>query len=142
MVRNQKPTGRAASMPVGLINGAGISLGITILGSAVIAKMLDMRKMDEKMIGYAVMIMLMTASFLGAMVSRNRIKRQHLLVCCLAGVIYLLELLGITALFFGGQYEAIGVTMSVVFGGSMLALLCGGRSSGAGRRRKTVSANR
>lgn len=142
MIRNQKPTGRAASIPAGLLSGMVVSLGITILGAAIIAKLLDLGKMSEEMIGYSVMVMLMAASFAGALVSRSRIKRQHLLVCGLAAVLYFLMLLGITALFFGGQYEAVGVTGVLVFGGSMLAVLCGRRSDGAGKRRKAVRVNR
>lgn len=142
MVRNQKMTGRAVSMPAGVFNGAVISLVITILGSAITAKLLDTGKMREEMIGYVIMVILMAASFVGALVSKTRIKRQKLLACGLAGAVYFLELMGITALFFGGQYEAVGVTGSLVIGGSLLASLCGSHTDRVGKRRKAVRANR
>lgn len=142
MTRSQKPSGRASSMPVGLMTGAAASMGITLLGSAVIAKLMDAEKMDENMIGYAVMVMLLTASCAGALISRKRIKHQHLLVCGLTGVLYFLMLMSITALFFGGQYEAVGVTAGLILAGSMLPLLAGNRCQRKEKRRMSVRVNR
>lgn len=142
MTGKLKNTGRATSMPVGLLSGLAVSFGVTILGIGMIAKALDMEKMREGAIGYAVMVLLLAASFAGALVSRNRIKRQYLLVCGLSALMYFLTLLSITALFFGGQYEAVGVTGLLVLGGSMLALLTGGQGRRGGKRRKLPKANR
>jgi len=142
MIRNQKMSGRAVSMPAGLLFGATTSLGITILGSVIIAKLLDAEIIEENAVGYAVLVMLMTASFAGATISRNKIKRQYLIVCGLSGVIYYITLMGITALFFGGQYEAVGVTCILVMGGSVLALVAGKKPDRVGKRRKTVAMNR
>lgn len=137
MIGNRKNSGRAASMPAGLLYGLAVSLGVTILGTGIIAKTLDMEKMREGMTGYAVMILLFAASYTGALVSRNKIKRQHLAVCGLSALQYFLMLLSITTLFFGGQYEAVGVTGLLVLGGSMLALITGrGRRRGGGRRKR------
>ncbi len=135
MVRSQKTTGRATSMPAGLAVGAAVSAGLTFLLTALLAKLLDMETLAWENIGYGIMIMLLIASFGGAMVSYAKVKRQRMLVCAASGVIYFAILLSITALFFGGQFEAVGVTAALVFGGSITAGLLG-HHGGGGRRRK------
>lgn len=135
MVTNQKPSGRASSMPTGLLTGLLVSLGITLLLAAVSAKLVDKRWIEEKDIGYCAMVILMAAPFIGNRVAQNRIKRQRLLVCAMSGGLYFLSLMGITALFFGGQYEAVGVTLLLIAGGSALTMLVGNRKKG-GRNRK------
>lgn len=139
---NRKPSGRALSMPAGLLFGAIISLGLTILSAVVLAKLVASEVMAEANIGYGVMAMLLVASFIGSLCAHARIKRQRLLVCGLSGVIYFLILLSITALFFGGQYEAVGVTGLLVLGGSLTAGLLGTMPGRGGKRRKNKLPNR
>ncbi len=133
MVANQKITVRASSMPAGLAVGGCVSLGTTLLLAAGLAKLVDMEILAWENIGYGIMLLLLLSSFLGAMTAFARIKRQRLLVCLVSGGIYLALLLSITALFFGGQYEAVGVTALLVLGGSGAAALlglCGGKGRG------------
>ena len=142
MVVNQKPSGRASSMPMGLTTGLVTSLGITILLAALSAKMVDMQWIEEKDIGYCAMVILLAAPYGGAVTAQNRIKRQRLLVCAISGGLYFLVLMGITALFFGGQYEAVGVTSLLIVGGTALSVLSGGQHNRAGKRRKKKWSNR
>ena len=139
---NRKPTGRAASMPAGLASGAVASLSVTLLASAMIAKMVEDENLAESGVGYGIMITLMAASFFGALIAAGRIKRQRLMVCVMSGVIYFLSLLGITGLFFGGQYEAVGVTGLLIMGGSMLAVLTTVGGKRGGRRVRVKTENR
>ena len=136
MMRNQKPIGRAVSMPKGLTLGGIASLGITMAGAAVIAKLLETERVGESMVGYAVMVLLLGSSFAGTWISQRRIKRRLLLVSLLSGGIYFALLLSITALFFGGQYEAVGVTGLLLLGGSGTALLLAGRIGRGVERKK------
>lgn len=125
MITNRKITGRAASMPIGLLEGTLVSIMLTIMASAMIAKMVDREVLLWEHMGYGIMIALLTASMAGAIVSIHRIKRRVLLVAALSGLLYALVLLVITALLFGGQYEAVGVTLSLILGGSLAAgLIC------------------
>ena len=123
MTMNHKPSGRAASIPVGLASGAIASLAVTILGSAIIAKLVDAEILDEEKIGYGIMVLLLVASWMGAVVSYSRIKRRRMLICMLSGAVYMLTLLAITALFFGGQYSGVGATLLMVLCGAVLAVL-------------------
>ena len=77
MAVNQKITGRTMSVPAGLAFGAVISMSVTILAAAVLAKLVDMETLAWESIGYGIMVLLMLASFLGASASYFRIKRQR-----------------------------------------------------------------
>ena len=121
MITNKKPTGRAASMPKGLFLGAMVSLLITILSAIVIAKLVNSEYLQEAKIGYGIMLSIMVSSFSGSMLATFQVKRRILLVCMLSGILYFLILLSITAIFFGGQYEAVGVTGILVMGSAVLA---------------------
>lgn len=142
MTVNQKPSGRASSIPMGLLTGALVSLAITMLLAALAAKLTLAEITEESHIGYYVIIILMTASFFGTHTACSKIKRQRLMVCLLSGVVFFLLLMSITALFFGGQYEAVGVTAVLVFGGSMLAAMTNSNWGRGRKQRKTRRRNR
>lgn len=139
---NRKPTGRTMSMPGGLALGGLCSLVVTLACAAVLAWLVSAEKVPEQGIGYGVMVFLILASFLGSMVSWTRIRRQRLVVCLLSGVVYLGILLGITALFFGGQYSAVGVTALLILCGNGLAVLTGLGKGSTGKRQKLKLPNR
>lgn len=120
---NKRSTGKAKSMPAGLALGATGSVGITLVMSAVGAKLMDAGALKEGTIGYIAMVILLAAAMIGAFISAGCIKRQRLLVCGLSGLVYYVILLSMTALFFGGQYQGMGVTALMVLCGSGLAAL-------------------
>lgn len=121
MVSNHKPTGRSISMPAGLAKGAALAMGVTIAGCALIAKAVEKELLEEEKIGYAIMVMLILASYTGAIYSYKKIKRRRLPVCMFSGVIYLCLLMVVTVLFFGGQFSAVGETGLLIICGSFLA---------------------
>lgn len=135
MVINQKPTGRASSIQAGLVFGAVISLSATMLAAVVLAKLIESEKMPWESVGYGILALLLISSFLGSVSAYSKIKRQRLMVCLLSGFIYFGILLSITALFFGGQYEAVGETAALVFAGSGTAGLLGLKEKRGGKRK-------
>lgn len=130
------------SIPMGLLLGGGVSMAVTLGAVAVLAKLLDSEKLAWENVGTGIVVMLIAASFLGAMVSSGKIKRQRLLVCAASGALYFGMLLAITALFFGGQYESVWLTGVLILVGSGGAVLIGLRGEGKGRRRKIKLPNR
>ena len=120
-------SGRAVSTPAGLLFGAGVSLAVTLFGTMILAWMVDNEKMQWEKIGYGIMVVILMASFWGSLLSFQKIKRQRLMVCLLSGAAYLAVLLSLTALFFGGQYQAVGVTSALILAGSGAAGLLGVR---------------
>lgn len=132
MVMKQK--GKARSIPAGVLMGVGVALGWTILASAVAAKLIDMEWIGQNTIGYASLLILLSGSFLAASVAKHEIKKQRLMVCGITAAGYYLSLLAITALFFGGQYQGMGVTALLVLCGSALAALPDKAGRGGNRR--------
>ena len=141
MVVNRKPTGRAMSIPGGLAVGILFSMAVTLVLTAVLAKLVETETVPQEKIGYGVMVILVLSAFIGAMTAFSRIKRQRLMVCGLSGVIYFGVLMSITALFFGGQYSAVGVTALLILLGSAAAALLG-LKQGRGGSRKKIKVNR
>lgn len=135
MTVNKKTGGTAVTMPAGLSLGAVASMLVTFLCAAILAKLIDSEAVPEDSIGYGIMVLLVLSSYIGAMVASKRIKRKMLTVCVLSGVVYMAMLLGITALFFGGQYQAVGVTALLVMCGIGLAVLTHMQQMGRGKRR-------
>ena len=131
-----KVTGKAMSMPGGLALGGVVSLFVTLLAAAILAKLMELERIPENSIGYGIMILLVLASFSGAAFSAWQIKRRRLIVCVLSGVVYMASLLAATALFFGGQYSSVGVTALMVLCGVGLAALAGTQRNKAGKKRK------
>ena len=137
MVSNQRPTGRATSMPKGLLFGALGGVSVTIITTGVLAKLIDMETVSWEQVGYGVMVILLLSSASGAVISSHRIKHRILLVCTLSGAIYFVILMSVTALFFGGQYEAVGVTCALIASGSIgVGLLAVGRGDGRSNQKR------
>lgn len=133
----QTYTGRTLSLPAGVAAGIGVSLGISAAAIAVLAKLVDSETLAWENIGYGIMVMLLAASFLGALTAYRKIKRQRLMICLLTGMVFFGILLSMTALFFGGRYHGVGVTFLLILAGSGCAGLLGLREGkGRGRKRR------
>lgn len=141
MQTKQTYTGRTLSIPAGMGVGLGVSLGITAAAIAVLAKLVDTQTLAWENVGYGIMVMLLAASFFGALTAYGKIKRQRLMVCLLTGAAFFGFLLSMTALFFGGQFDGVLYTFLLVLAGSSAAGLLGlrqGRGGGKKQRRRRI----
>ena len=136
MHTKKKVTGTAMAIPAGLGIGIAASLAVTLLGAAFIAWLIAGERIGEASTGYGAMAILVLASAVGAFVSSSLIKRLRLQICLLSGVGYFLMLLGMTALFFGGQYQGMGVSGITVLIGCVAIAFLPGKNSRNGRKRK------
>lgn len=141
MVVNQKPSGMAKSMPIGLALGWTASMIITAAGCALLAGAILSGKTGWGTVGYGAMVILLAASYAGAAVSCNLIRHRKLLVCMLSGVFYLLSLTAATALLFGGEFGPVWLTVLLVAGGASTAALvhCAEKKEERRRRKKRRS---
>lgn len=117
MTANRKVTGKALSIPGGLMVGTCVSLGLTLLFSGILAKLVSAEKLPWEQIGYGIMALLFLSALSGAASAATAVKHRRLAVCLMAGALYWIALLAITALFFGGQYHGLGVTALIIFAG-------------------------
>ena len=123
-------------MPRGLAAGAAANLATTIIGALVLSFMLSKESLQWENTGYVIMITLLLSSFSGTAVAISKIKRRRLLVGSLSCGIYFLILILTAVLFFGGTYEAIGITLGVIISGSASALLLTGNKKGSQKHHK------
>lgn len=139
MVTRQKATGRSVSIPVGIAWGMLVGIGITVIGAAVLAWMMSGEKLSGDGLGYGIIVVLLVSSYVGALIASNKIKRLRVQMCILSGVVYYLSLVAVTALFFGGKYQGMGVTAIVVIIGCVSAsitMLSGKKSNKPKIRKK------
>ena len=135
MVLNKKVTGTAKSIPVGICIGMFVALVVTLSGALITAWLVSNERISDDGIGYSAMIILMASSMLGTFTAQSLVKHQKLIICAATGGSYYLMLLSITALFFGGQYQGMGVTALVIAAGTAVIILTGIKGS-AGHNRK------
>ena len=129
-------------MITGLAAGVLLSLAITLVGAAILAKLIDAESLREENIGYSIMILLILSSAIGAMVALLKIRRRNLLVCMISPVLYWISLMTTTALFFGGQYSAAAETLAVILGGGLFSFFLLSAGKGRGGKRKIRIPNR
>lgn len=141
MKDHKRRKGTAVSIPEGIAWGACTGITIILMTSAALAKLMDAQTLQWENVGWWIMTMLLLASFIGAMVSCGMIKRKRMQMSLLSGAILWLMLLGFTALFFGGQYEGVGVTGGLVLAGSISAGLTGSKPK-KGRKGKKLQNTR
>ena len=118
-----KPIGKKASVPAGLVTGILTSLGFLFLGASILAWMINKEMLEKKATGYGVMMLLIVASYMGCKVGYIRIKEKRRIISGMVGVVLMLILLSVTALFFDGQYSGVGVTLMQILCGCGLAVL-------------------
>ena len=142
MIRKHISTGRALSMPAGLATGLTIGLATTLILSAILAKLVSIEKVKWGSVGYGIMIILLITSAIDSKATCFMIKRRKLIGCLLAGLLYWLSLIMITALFFGGQYDGMGVTGVIVFCGSAIVCLLESRGEKGKKANTRISVSR
>lgn len=133
MVRNHKVTGTSSSIPVGIALGVLSALAISLIGVAISAYLIHGEIVKQNSIGFAALIILVLAAASGGLVAMSRIKRLRMQMSLLTGACYYLLLLSITALFFGGQYQGMGVAALAVLAGSGLVSFLGMREKKTGK---------
>lgn len=136
MTVNRKVTGTSVTMPIGIGIGCGISLVLTIIGAGIAAKLISMEVLREEAIGYGAMLIILAASICGAGIAVKKVKKRMLQVCALVGAIYFASLLAMTAMFFGGKYQGMGVTAMLVLAGCGVVVLIAGREKKPKKYRK------
>lgn len=136
MVNHSKRMRKHAAMPVALGYGALISMGMILLGTAIMAQMIDREIMGADKKDYGIMILLIAATYLGSKTAYTRFGEKRFLISVLSGLTVFCLLLGITAVFFGGQFKGIGPNMILILCGCGLAALPRKEGRSTGRKRK------
>lgn len=107
-------SGKAVSIPKGLVMGNSISLGLTLLLSLALAGLISQERLAWSQVGYGILAILFISALLGTAVSVKAVKRQRLMIAMGSGLLFWATLIAITALFFGGQYDGMLVTGLII----------------------------
>lgn len=127
---NRKVTGKAMPMVTGVLLGSGVSLLLTLVCALAVAWLIDREILEELNVGYGIMLVLALSSVSGAWMAAMLVKRQRLPVTMITGGLYLLWLLGIGILCFGGQLQGVVPTTLLVLGCCLATALVGNRKKG------------
>ena len=116
------------SIPAAVGVGTVISTIVMLIGAIVIALLISNELISDQSMDYGVLALTMLSAILGCSVSNVVAKRRLLIVSVCTAVTFLLVLISITAIFYGGQYSAIPVTALVILGGGVSSVLIIGKT--------------
>ncbi|MBO5952669.1 MAG: TIGR04086 family membrane protein [Oscillospiraceae bacterium] len=135
-VKLKKPD-QKSTMPIGVCVGILIAALTTIVSACVAAVLFSGERLPESAMGYAVVLILLISTAVGALVGMIITAHQRMLVCLFVGGGYYALLLSCTALFFGGMYQGVGVTALVILAAALGCGLLGlTRGKGAARMKR------
>ena len=120
----------------GALIGAGGSMLITIVLSAIFAALAERETIGEDMLSGVSALVLILSSLAGSLLGVLVTGHHRLVVCLCTGVVYYAALLACAALVFEGAYHNMGVTALIVLGGSGAAALLGLKEERRGRSKR------
>ena len=133
-MKYQKFTKRTAGA---IAIGTSAALLATLAGCALCAWLVSAEMIPETAMGYCAPIVLLISSFTGGKVAIGRTQDMRLVMGGAVAVCYVLAMLAVTALFFNGMYQRVGITMLVAMGGGAVAAILGNRVKKMGISRKS-----
>lgn len=122
--------------------GVGISVAAMLAGIAISAGLIISDRMPVSAQGYCVMVIAVVSSFLGAVAVLRKAEGKKLIISTLFAAVYVLVLLGISALLFEGQYQGIGVTALLILCGATVGAFLGTKDKKRGISRKSKMKHR
>ena len=142
MVRNSKVTGTALPMALGITIGVGSSILMLVLSVVFIARLIIGEKMPLSAIGYVIMAAHVLSVCMGGIIASAAFKHRKMVVCLIVSAMYYLVLVSCTAIFFGGQYQGMGITALVVAGAAGITGWFASREKNNGTKRYKKYRNR
>ena len=132
----KKQTGQAPSTVRAIGYGTALATIWTLVCAMILAKLIDGEVLAMEKVGYGSMATQLSAVFVGATAAYRR--GGHMGMSCgqAVGLSYYLLLLLVNALFFGGHFTGMGITLMLVALASGGAVLAAGRGSGRKPRRR------
>ena len=118
MKGNLKNTGRAASVPAGMITAAGCSFALTLLISGLGGVLISKEWIPQESIGIWAAATVLLSALVGGIVAAERIKRRRLQMAMIHGAVYFLALIGLSMVFVHGELSGVGTILAAVFAGA------------------------
>ena len=137
-ITSKKDKGLPQALVIGLLAGVVVSLA----GAALLAYLIEKESIDISGIKAGGIVIHLIGSALTCVIAYRVMKRQRIVVCALSALCYFLVQIGMTAMFFGGQYQGIGVGALAILGGGVLSILPGLISKSSGGKKIKMNAFR
>ena len=135
----KKQTGRSPSLTNAVLKGTGIAVVWTVLCAMMIAQLINSEVMPMESVGYCSMAVHLSAVYLGALAGKRKAAHMGDAAAGITGGCYYVILLMVNTLFFGGQFDGLGVTLAlVVLSSGMVILTAGKGRSGKHRGRYKI----
>lgn len=125
-----------------LLIGAGVCIIITLITAAVSALLVSKEIIGEKWIESIAIVILFLSSLTGAKTGSMGEKEKNLYISPVIGLVYVLIVLSATAIFFGGQYQSVGVGAIAVLSGCILSVILGQKQGNKGKIRRSKNRHR
>lgn len=122
--------------------GAIVCMTVTLLLTAIVAVLIGTEKIPVSTADYCVLMIVLMSAITGSMVGAGKVSHKRLYASVLIAVSYLLILLSITAMFFEGQYNGVGVTALVIISGSIVAILVDRKGEKRSKKRRIKMGHR
>lgn len=110
---------KAMAIAKSVAMGQGVALAILLGFTALFALLICNETITESSAGYCVWATLVLSSVGGSLTSVWGNKESALILSGIFGAVYLLLLLCVNALFFGGQYAGAGAALILIMGASL-----------------------
>jgi hypothetical protein len=119
--KNNSVDGRNIASAIGL--GVVISVALMMIGTFVVTALLMNRTIEIESIGVPVLAVTELSVLIGCAFSTLRTRKSILPVAVATSLFFFIIQIGITALFFDGQYHGVVVTLVTVLGGAIATSL-------------------
>lgn len=114
---------KTRNLPAGVFAGLVLSLTVSILGAVILSLLIAGETVGENGVDGGAKVILFLSSALGAWTATALTKGNTLLVSAITAAAYLLALLAMTAMFFGGQYQGVlSSAVCILLGAGSVAL--------------------
>ncbi len=124
---------RKTKIPYALILGPVFGLFVSVLVAVAATILIYTETMQMDQMNVCAMASILLGAMSAAFVTVGKVKGNRLMMCALAGVIYLVALLSTAAIAFDGVKSGIGASVALTFGGVFAVFLMG--MNGGKRRR-------
>ena len=125
----------SSTMLLAVLKGLTVAVLMTALSVAICAKTVAMAVVSENSAGYCAIALTAISALTGVLAAKCKEKRIY--TAAIIGLLYIMVLLSITAVFFGGQYMDVGISLISVAAGCILGILLLNNSSARVRSRRS-----
>ena len=114
MVKLTRDRSKATVIPIAVGIGLGVAWILTILGAVVLTFALAGETISMDAMGFGIVVVLFVSTFTGSMIAVWYAKGQRMQISMITAGVYFLTLLAMNAIFFGGEYKGVWVSLLVV----------------------------